>query len=127
MRNLILDGNSNSYTFSHCRQKYEHEYKLEINGQITSSLPDIVNHLSKLHAEIVAPTILPTSDLDSFLAEYDLSIDKIYPQFYNISSPKCTTSEYKETIKSMSNTSSPGISSEPKFYIAFYSTLFLHS
>ena len=119
MRNLILDGNSNSYTFSHCRQKYDHEYKLEINGQITSSLPDIVNHLSKLHAEIVAPTNLPTSDLDSFLAEYDLSIDKIYPQIYYISSPKCTTSEYKEVIESMSNNSSPGISSEPKILFSF--------
>ena len=119
MRGLILDGHSNAYTFMHSRQKFIHENSLLINGEVTSSLPEIVNHLSESHAKIVSPSSLPISNLDNLLNEYDLSLEEIYTQIPTLSSPNCSTKEYKDVIKSMSNNSCPGISSEPKILFQF--------
>jgi len=119
LQKLILDGNSNAYTFSHARRTFKHEPTLEINGQMTDSLPDIVDHLSNMHAEIVSPQNIPVSNLDDFLSEYNLSLDNLYPKIESLNSPNSTCKEFKSVIDSMASTSTPGISSEPKVLYQF--------
>ena len=119
MRNLLLDGKSNSYTFSHCRRKFNQKHCIMINDQLNNDPQEIANHLSKLHAKTVSPNSILNYDLDSFLQKFHLSIDQIYPQIYNLTSPICTVNEYKDVIKSMSNNSSPGLSSEPKILFQY--------
>ena len=119
LQKLILDGNSNSYTFSHVQRNFKQEPSLEINGQMTDSLPKIVDHLSDMHAEIVSPKNVPVSNLDDFLSEYDLNLDSLYPKIENLTSPNSTCKEFKSVIDSMASTSTPGISSEPKVLYQF--------
>ena len=119
MRNLLLDGKPNAYTFSHCSRKYNQKHCLMINDLLNHDPQEIANYLSKLHAKTVSPEIIPNYDLDSFLQNYNINIEQIYPKIHNLTSPICTTKEYKDVIKSMSNNSSPGISSEPKILFQY--------
>ena len=119
LQKLILDGNSNAYTFSHVQRNFKTEPSLEINGQMTDNLPKIVDHLSNMHAEIVSPQNIPVSNLDNFLSEYDLNLDSLYPKIENLTSPNSTCKEFKSVIDSMASTSTPGISSEPKVLYQF--------
>lgn len=119
LRGLILDGNNNSYTFSHCRRKTKNEHNLIIDNVLTNDPLTIVKHLSKMHADIVAPSNVPISSLDTLLTEFDISLDEMYPKITTLSSPLCTTKEYRDVIKSMSNNSCPGISTEPKILYEF--------
>ena len=119
LRGLILDGKNNSFTFSHCRRKTKNEHNLIIDNVLTNDPLTIVEHLSKMHASIVSPTNIPSSSLDELLTEFEISLDEMYPRITNLSSPLCTTKEYRDVIKSMSNNSCPGITSEPKILYEF--------
>ena len=119
IKNLILDGKSNSFTFRHIRKAKKHEFNINIGGTVTNDLPTIANHFANLHAEIVSPEIVPQSKLDELLQEYELSLDEIFPKIETLSSPFSSIKEFKEVINSMSNNSSPGISSEPKHLYSF--------
>lgn len=119
LQKLILDGNSNAYTFSHVHKSFKNEPTLLINGQIIDSPLKIAEHLSNKHAEIVSPKIIPVSNLDNFLSEYDLDLDKLYPKIESLVSPNSTCKEFKDVINSMASTSTPGITSEPKILYQF--------
>ena len=121
IRAIVLDGKSNSLTYRHIRKNKGINYNLLINGQMCDSHQKIANTFAETHAEIVSPQIEPISNLESLLENYGLSLEKIYPQIKNITSPYSSHKEYKEVISSMRSTSSPGISSEPK---ALYKFLF---
>ena len=107
LQKLILDGNSNAYTFSHVHKSFKNEPTLLINGQIIDSPSKIAEHLSNKHAEIVSPKIIPVSNLDNFLSEYDLDLDKLYPKIESLVSPNSTCKEFKDVINSMASTSTP--------------------
>ena len=119
LRGLILDGNMNSYTFRHCRRKTKNEHNLVIDNVLTNDPLQVVEHLSKMHASIVSPSNIPSSSLDELLTEFDISLDEMYPKITTLSSSLCTTKEYREVIKSMSNNSCSGISTEPKILYEF--------
>ena len=61
----------------------------------------IANTFAETHAEIVSPQIEPISNLESLLENYGLSLEKIYPQIKNITSPYSSHKEYKEVISSI--------------------------
>ena len=119
IKSINLDGNSNSLTYRHIKKNKRINYNLLINGQKCNSPQEIANIFAQKHADIVSRKFKPISNLEQLLEDYDLSLESIYPQIKCLSSPYSSTKEYKEVIDSMSSTSSPGISSEPKSLYKF--------
>ena len=73
-----------------------------------------------MHAEVVSNNDIPTCTLDKLLADYDLTLNDIYPTINTLNSPFCTTDEFKKALKSMKNSSSPGISTQPPVLFEFF-------
>lgn len=119
IQNLILDGKSNSLTFRHIKQNKRIEYNLMIDGKLCNEAEKVANIFANLHAEIVSPSITPSCDLNAFLKHYDLSLNDIFPRINDLTSPNSTTQEFKNVIKSMKSSSTPGISSQPKALFEF--------
>ena len=118
---INLDGKSNSLTYRHIRRKKGINHSLLINGKNIDNPQEIANIFAKQHAEIVSPKIVPDSNLEEMLKNYGLSLDMIYPQITTLSSAHSTSTEFIDVINTMSNSSTPGITSEPK---ALYKFLF---
>ena len=119
MRKLREDGHSNKLTFECIKESKKLNYNLKIDGRNINNPQEIANTFAKLHAEIVGKEISPSIDLEEFLDEYDLTLTEIFPQITTLSSPTSTTDEFKQIIKSISNNSATGISSEPPILFEF--------
>ena len=117
---INLDGKSNSLTYRHIRRSKGINHSLLINGKNIENPQEIANIFAKQHAEIVSPKVVPDSNLEEMLKNYGLSLDMIYPQITTLSSAHCTTNEFIEVINTMSNSSAPGITSEPKALYKFF-------
>lgn len=119
LKKMQCDGYTNAFTFKHIRGFQKNEYNLSLDGNLTNDPKKIAEHFAKLHSEIVNPLQQTQSDLNDFLKYYELSLSDIFPKIPQISDPKSTTADFIKVIKSMSNNSTPGISSEPKILFEF--------
>ena len=116
---ILSNGHSNKLTFECIKESKKLNYNLKIDGRNINNPQEIANTFAKLHSEIVGKEINPSIDLEEFLNEYDLSLSEIFPQITTLSSPTSTVGEFKQIIKSISNNSATGISSEPPMLFEF--------
>ena len=119
LRKLYQDGGCNAYTFKYINRNKKHDFNVKINNVFTNDSKLIGDTLSKMHASVVSNSNIPKSTVHKLLADYDLSLQDVFPKICSISSPKCSTLEFKNALKTMSNTSCPGISTEPKILYEF--------
>ena len=119
LRKLHLDGGCNNYTFKYISKSKKHDFNVKINGEFTNDSKLIADTLASMHAEVVSNNDIPTCTLDKLLADYDLTLNDIYPTINTLNSPFCTTDEFKKALKSMKNSSSPGISTQPPVLFEF--------
>ena len=127
LRKLYQDGGCNAYTFKYINRNKKHDFNVKINNVFTNDSKLIGDTLSKMHASVVSNSNIPKSTVHKLLADYDLSLQDVFPKICSISSPKCSTLEFKNALKTMSNTSCPGISTEPKILYEFLLNLMPNS
>ena len=121
IRNLLVDGHPNRLTFQNFKTSKSRDYNLLIDGALTSDPEKIANTFGEMYAKIASPTNVKESNLDLLLRKYEINLDEIFPKIKTISSPTCSTKEFKDVIKSMKTQSAPGPTSQPK---ALFSYLF---
>ena len=119
MSKLQYDGHNNSLTFKHIPKFKRHEYKLKIGDDYTVDNKVVVETLAKMHAKIVCPDHIPNSTLDDILHDFDLSLEDVFPKITTLTNPFSSTQEFKKVLKTMKQTSAPGISTQPKVLFEF--------
>ena len=119
MRKLRDDGHSNKLTFECIKESKKLSYSLKIDDEILNDNHDIVNTFAKIHADIVSNHIFPSLELDDLLQNYGLTLADVFPQIKTLTSPNSSSKEFKEVIKTISNTSATGISTEPPILFEF--------
>ena len=119
MRKLRDDGHSNKLTFECIKESRKLNYSLKIDGEISNDNQDIVNTFAKIHSDIVSNHTFPSLELDELLQNYGLTLADVFPQITTLTSPNSTTKQFKEVIKTISNTSATGISTEPPILFDF--------
>ena len=120
IRNLLVDGKPNRLTFQNFRSPRAKEYNLLIDEELTNCSEKIANAFANMHANLTSPENVHESNLDALLKKYDLKLDEIFPRISSLKSPKCTTKEFKDVIKSMKSHSAPGPTSQPKALFSFF-------
>ena len=121
IRSLMLDGLPNKLTYKYIKSEKRHEYNILVDGEFINCPERIAELFANKHSKLVAPENLVQCDLENLLAEYELSLNDIFPKIRQVSSPECSTLIFKKVINSMKNSAAPGPSSQIK---AIYSLLF---
>ena len=121
IRNLLVDGHPNRLTFQNFKASRSRDYSLLIDGVLTSDPEKIANTFGEMYAKLASPPSVKKSNLDLLLRKYELDLNDIFPKIKTITSPICSTKEFKDVIKSMKTQSAPGPTSQPK---ALFSYLF---
>ena len=119
LQKLKIDGANNSFTFKHVPNFKKQNFKIKVENELVTCPQKLANIFAENHAKIVSPESIPTAELEGLLKEYNLTLDEIFPQIKSLSSPYSSTIEFKNVLKSMKNSSAPGISSESKVLFEF--------
>ena len=101
IRSLMLDGLPNKLTYKYIKSEKRHEYNILVDGEFINCPERIAELFANKHSKLVTPENLVQCDLENLLAEYELSLNDIFPKIRQVSSPECSTLIFKKVIAVM--------------------------